>query len=130
MSFVRRMMGVALAIGASVFAGTVEAEEIAAFYRATWAGLPAAEIRLGLGDRTSDYRHQIRIETLGLPRFMTKFSADAVGEGRLSKDEAEPARYDARYDLRKRRDRHLSLRFVRQEGATIAERTAEDTSRK
>ncbi len=125
------MTGVALAVGLWTLAGTARAEEIAAFYRATWAGLPAAEIRLGLGDTPAEYRHEIRIETLGLARLLTKFRADAVGEGKLAKEgAAEPARYAAHYDLRKRRDQHLSLRFVAREGATVAERTPEDTSRK
>ena len=126
-----RITGLALAIGLFSSAGVAEAEELAAFYRATWAGLPAAEIRLGLGDTPSDYRDEIRIETQGLPRLFTKFRAEVRGEGRLGENgTAAPARYDARYDLRKRRDQHLSLRFVEREGAVIAERTAEDTSRK
>ncbi len=125
------MAGLAVAIGLWAIAGTAGAEEIAAFYRATWAGLPAAEIRLGLGDTASEYRHEIRIETLGLPRWLTKFRADVVGEGKLAQEgAAEPVRYDARYDLRKRHDQHASLRFVEREGAVVAERTAQDTSRK
>jgi hypothetical protein len=124
------MTGLALAIGMAALSGTAAADEIAAFYRATWAGLPAAEIRLGLGDRPAEYRHEIKIETLGLPRWLTKFRADAVGEGKLAPEGAEPARYDAHYDLRKRRDQHLSLRFVEHDGELIAERTPEDTSRK
>ena len=124
-------MGLALAIGLFAGAGAAEAEELAAFYRATWAGLPAAEIRLGLGETPSDYRDEIHIETQGLARLFTKFRGQARGEGRLAEDgTAAPARYDARYDLRKRKDQHLSLRFVDRDGALIAERTAEDTSRK
>jgi uncharacterized protein DUF3108 len=125
------MVGLAVAIGLWVIAEPTRAEEIAAFYRATWAGLPAAEIRLGLGDTASDYRHEIGIKTLGVPRWLTKFRADAVGEGKLAKEgAAEPERYEARYDLRKRHDQHASLRFVAREGSVVAERTAEDTSRK
>lgn len=131
MQLVRRPLGLTLAIGAFILAGSAQAEELAAFYRATWAGLPAAEVRLGLGDTRSDYRHEIRIETQGLPRWLTKFRADAVGEGKLTESGvAEPALYDARYDLRKRRDQHLSLRFVERDGERVAERTAADTSRK
>jgi Protein of unknown function (DUF3108) len=131
MHIARRVMGLALVTGLFAGAGAAEAEELAAFYRATWAGLPAAEIRLGLGDTASDYRDEIRIETQGLPRLLTKFRAEVRGEGRLARDgRAAPARYDARYDLRKRRDQHASLRFVERDGAVIAERTAEDTSRK
>ena len=125
------MMGVALAFGIGGIADVAQAEELAAFYRATWAGLPAAEIRLGLGDTPSDYRHEIRIETQGVPRWFTKFRADAVGEGKLAKNgSAIPAHYDAHYDLRKRRNQLLSLRFVEREGDRVAERTPDDTSRK
>src|SRR5215831_15659980 len=95
----QRMMGLALVLGIGGIADIAQAEELAAFYRATWAGLPAAEIRLGLGDTPSDYRHEIRIETQGLPRWLTKFRGDAVGEGKLVSDgTVTPARYDAHYD--------------------------------
>jgi hypothetical protein len=126
-----RMMGLALALDVGGHADIGRAQELAAFYRATWAGLPAAEVRLGLGDTKSDYRHEIHIETQGLPRWITKFRAHAVGEGTLAGDGgATPGLYEAQYDLRKRRDEHLSLRFVEREGEVVAERTAEDTSRK
>lgn len=131
MHLAQRMMGVALAFGIGGIADVAQAEELAAFYRATWAGLPAAEIRLGLGDTPSDYRHEIRIETQGVPRWFTKFRADAVGEGKLAKNgSAIPGHYDAHYDLRKRRNQLLSLRFVEREGDRVAERTPDDTSRK
>jgi uncharacterized protein DUF3108 len=131
MHLVGRMMGLGFALGFGGLADIARAEEVAAFYRATWAGLPAAEVRLGLGDTPSDYRHEIRIDTQGLPQWLTKFRADAVGEGKLAGDgSATPARYDARYDLRKRRDQHLSLRFVERAGEFVAERTDADTSRK
>jgi Protein of unknown function (DUF3108) len=124
-------MGLVLALGFPGFAGAAHGEELAAFYRATWGGLPAAEVRLGLGETAKDYRDEIHIETQGLARWLTRFRASVVGEGRLARDgTAAPARYDARYDLRKRHDQHASLRFVEREGAVIAERTAEDTSRK
>ena len=131
MHVARRMMGVALAVAIAGLADAARPEEIAAFYRASWAGLPAAEIRLGLGDTASAYRHEIRIETQGLPHLFTRFRADAVGEGRLTGDgSAKPARYDAHYDLRKRRNQQASLRFVERRGELIAERTEADTSRK
>jgi hypothetical protein len=41
-----------------------------------------------------------------------------------------PSRYEAAYDLRKRRDRKLSMIFAAKAGAVIAERGAGDTSRK
>src|SRR5215468_7382273 len=127
----RRVMGFVLAIGLSGLAGAGEAEELAAFYRATWAGLPAADVRLQLGGTSLEYRDEIRIETQGLPRWLTKFRTEIVGEGRLAEDgTAAPARYEARYDLRKRHGQRASLRFVERDGTVVAERTAVDTSRK
>lgn len=113
------------------FAGIAHAEEIVAFYRASWAGLPAGEIRLSLGQGAGDYRDRIAVEAKGLPRWITKFRGGAVGEGRFAADgSAAPSRYDALYDLRKRHGSHISMRFVERDGVVIAERGAEDTSRK
>ncbi len=62
---------------------------------------------------------------------MSRFAATALAEGRIAAGgSAEPSRYDAVYDLRKRRDRHIAMRFVGRAGAVIAERGPEDTSRK
>ncbi len=53
--------------------GAARAEEVAAFYRASWAGLPAAELRLGFGHGAGAYRDEIHIESKGLARWFTKF---------------------------------------------------------
>jgi len=112
-------------------AGAAHAEEVIAFYRATWAGLPAAEMRLAFADGAAGYRDEIHIETKGLARLFTKFRGGAVAEGRLGEDgSAAPSRYDALYDLRKRHGSRISMRFVGSHGAVIAERTPADTSRK
>jgi len=112
-------------------ARSVHAEEVVAFYRATWAGLPAAEMRLAFGGGSAGYRDEIHIETEGLVRLFTKFRGGAVAEGRLGDDGlAAPSRYDALYDLRKRHNSRISMRFVGRRGAVVAERTAADTSRK
>ncbi len=77
-------------------AGAARADEVIAFYRATWAGLPAAEMRLAFSDGGSGYRDEIHIETKGLARLFTKFRGGAVAEGRLGDDgSAAPSRYDA-----------------------------------
>ena len=116
---------------ALVLARPARAEEVIAFYRATWAGLPAAEMRLAFGGGDTGYRDEIHIETKGLARLFTKFRGGAVAEGRLGDDGlAAPSRYDALYDLRKRHDSRISMRFVGRRGVVIAERTAADTSRK
>jgi hypothetical protein len=105
--------------------------DAAATYRATWAGLPAGEIRLSFHDSGNDYRDEIEIASGGLPRLLTKFRAYAFAEGRLPIAGAvAPSQYDALYDLRKRRDSRLKLRFVARGDGWLAERGAGDTSRK
>jgi hypothetical protein len=129
----RRAMALAggLLVMALALARPARAEEVIAFYRATWAGLPAAEMRLAFGDGGTGYRDQIHIETKGLARLFTKFRGGAVAEGRLGDDGfAAPSRYDALYDLRKRHDSRISMRFIGRHGAVIAERTPADTSHK
>jgi len=107
------------------------AEEIAAFYRASYAGLPAGEVRFHFAGDGAGYRYEIGVETEGLPRLVTHFRGTAEGEGRLAADgRAAPLRYDALYDLRQRRDSRISMRFVGRAGDVIAEREAADTSRK
>jgi hypothetical protein len=107
------------------------AAEVSAMYQAYWAGLPAGEIRLSLRDEAGAYRDQIDIRSEGLPRLVSRFRGTAVSEGRLAADpRPEPSRYEASYDLRKRRDRKLSMQFAAKGGAVIAERGADDTSRK
>jgi hypothetical protein len=107
------------------------ADDIAAVYAAYWAGLPAGEIRLTLHGAAAAYRDEIEIRTIGLPALLSRFRATAVAQGRLPADRpAEPSHYDATYDLRKRRNSHISMRFVARAGSVIAERGAEDTSHK
>jgi hypothetical protein len=102
-----------------------------AVYDAFWAGLPAGKIRLKLRDAGPTYRNEIDIETQGLPHLVTRFRATAVAEGRVGADRpAEPSDYRASYDLRKRRDRRVSMQFVNRTGARIAERGPDDTSQK
>jgi len=123
-------LGVLLAALLSI-APAARADDIAAVYAVYWAGLPAGEIRLRLHDAAAAYRDQIEIRTTGLPALLSNFRATALAEGRLSAGRpAEPSRYDATYDLRKRRDRRINMHFVARAGAVIAERGPEDTSRK
>jgi Protein of unknown function (DUF3108) len=107
------------------------AEDVVAVYAAYWAGMPAAHIRLTLRDSSPGYRDEIEIATEGLPYLFTRFHATALAEGRIVADRlAEPLRYFASYDLRKRRDRRVSMQFVRRSAGTLAERGPDDTSRK
>src|SRR5205085_5426056 len=126
---------------AMVVAAGAKTEESSAFYSATWAGLPAGEIRLTLRDDPAGYRNEIQIRTEGLAHLLTRFSASAVGEGRLAAPPLPtPYRYEAIFDLRKARDRHLSMRFAPRAAGlqatslvfpiVIAERGPGDTSKK
>ena len=115
----------------AAFAAGARAEEIAALYRASWAGLPAGEIRLRLRDDPGAYRAEIAIRSDGLPRLMTGFRGSAVSTGRLAAGAPPaPSGYAATYDLRKHRDKRLSMRFVARGGMTVAERGPDDTSKK
>jgi hypothetical protein len=107
------------------------AEGVVAVYSAFWAGLPAAKIHLRLQDGGAHYRDEIEIQTEGLAHLVTRFRATALAEGRLAADRpAQPTHYRAVYDLRKRRDKRVSMRFVNRAEASIAERTPDDTSQK
>lgn len=121
----------ALACAAAVAAYPARADEAAALYRAYWAGLPAGEIRLTLRDDAAAYRAEIAIRSVGLPRLVTRFRGSAASTGRLAAEPLPaPQSYDALYDLRKRHDRRLSMRFARRGGALVAERGPDDTSKK
>jgi len=121
-------VGLLLATGT---AGPAAAEDIVASYSAYWAGLPAANIRLTLRNGGVAYHDEIEIATQGLPHLFTRFRATAAAEGRLAADRtAEPSRYLAAYDLRKRRDSRVSMHCVPRPGGTVAERGPDDTSRK
>jgi len=124
-------VSVVVAVLNSAHAGSAHADETAALYQAYWAGLPAGEIRLTLRDDPDLYRGEILIRTVGLAGLATRFRGSAVSEGRLAPALLPvPVRYDAVYDLRKRRDRRISMNFAPRAGITIAERGAADTSNK
>jgi len=127
----RRRLGRVLAVALLSLPTTARADDVVAVYTAYWAGLPAAEIRLRLHDGAAAYHDEIEIRTIGLPALLSKFRGTALAEGSLTADQpAEPSHYDAIYDLRKRRNSHISMRFVPRAGAVIAERGPDDTSRK
>lgn len=100
-------------------------------YVATWAGLPAGEVHLRLAEGVDAFRAQIDISTVGLPRWLTRFRARGISEGAVPRDGlAVPMRYDAAYDLRSRKGKRISMRFVGNGGETVAERGPEDSSEK
>jgi uncharacterized protein DUF3108 len=100
-------------------------------YVATWAGLPAGEVHLQLAEGASAFRAQIDISTVGLPRWLTRFRARGISEGAVAAGGlAAPERYDAAYDLRSRKGKRISMRFVGSGGDSVAERGPEDSSEK
>lgn len=121
--------GVAFLLAAA--SGSARAADIVATYSASWAGMPAAQIRLKLSATAVSYNDKIEIRSDGLPRLVTHFRGAAEATGRLVAGQpADPVRYDALYDLRKRSNSRIGMRFVVSDGAAVAERSADDTSRK
>jgi hypothetical protein len=121
-----RLAALLLLLAAPAAAGSIEAR-----YVATWAGLPAGEVAMRIEDDGTLYRGRLDMRTEGLPRWFTRFQGVATTEGRFAPDgRALPAQYDAIYDLRKRKNKRNSLRFVARDGALLAERGPEDTSKK
>jgi hypothetical protein len=111
--------------------GRADAGEATALYQAYWAGLPAGEIRLTLHDDAALYSDRITISTTGLPQLVTRFHGVATSEGALAPGHGPvPRRYEARYDLRKSRDRRLIMQFASVSAGSIAERGPGDTSKK
>ena len=120
-----------LALALLSLPATARADDIVAVYTAFWAGIPAGEIEIRLHDGAAAYHDEIEIRTTGLPALITRLRGTGIAEGRLVADRpAEPSHYDAIYDLWKRRNSHISMRFVTRGGGTVAERGPDDTSRK
>jgi hypothetical protein len=125
------VVSIASLLAMGVAADPAGAADLVGFYEASWAGLPAGTVRLKLSQDPATYRDEVVIETAGLPRWFTRFHGVGQAEGRLTADgSAEPGRYDAIYDLRKRRDSHISMRFAARDGGLVADRGPADTSRK
>jgi hypothetical protein len=107
------------------------AEDFIAYYSATWAGLPGADIRVEFSETTDSYSNRLLIQTKGLPRWFTHFRFNGIGEGKITGNgTAVPTRFDVTYDVDARRNAHIGLQFVAKEGALVAERTPADTNRK
>ena len=127
----RFRLGGLLAAALLSLAGSARADDIVAVYAAYWAGIPAGEIHIRLHDGAAAYHDEIEIRTTGLPALITRLRGTGIAEGRLAADRpAEPSHYDAIYDLWKRRNSHISMRFVTRAGTVVAERGPDDTSRK
>lgn len=125
------LAGFAALLGFALCGPIAAAEENTALYQAYWAGMPAGQIRLTLHDEPAAYHAEIAVRSEGFPRLMTRFRGTAISDGRLSPAHLPaPLRYEARYDLRKGRDRHLSMLFSTHAAASVASRGPDDTSRK
>jgi hypothetical protein len=120
----------AVALGVAIVAGPARADDISALYQADWGGLPAGHIRLTLHEGADGYRNEIAVGSEGFPRIAIKFRGAAVAEGRLAAPAPLPVRYDADYDLRKQKHKKLRMAFAALGGAQVAERGADDTSKK
>jgi Protein of unknown function (DUF3108) len=106
-------------------------DKVVALYSAYWAGLPVGQVRLAFEASATSYRDAIEIRTGGLPRLFTRFRATAEATGRLGPGgSADPQRYDALYDMKKRRNNHIDMQFIARDGVLIAERAGDDTNRK
>lgn len=109
----------------------MRAEDVSAFYQVTWAGIDAAQIRVTRHNGPDSYHTEMRVSTEGLPWTLSHFRSASVVEGKLDGGILpEPIRYDATYDLRKRKHSQLRMSFVPRAGAIVAERGPGDTSRK
>lgn len=118
-------------LGVLLSIGNAGAADLVGVYQVSWGGFPAGSIWLRLSQDSATYNDEIAIRSQGLPYWFTKFRGVGKGEGRLAENGAAlPARYDAVYDLRKRRASHISMRFVDRDGGTVADRGPTDTSRK
>jgi hypothetical protein len=131
MSAGRPLFGAVAAALVVCVSARASASETAGLYRAYWAGLPAGDIHLVLRDEPTGYRDEIAIRSEGFPRLITRFHGTATAEGKLAANRPpEPSHYEAHYDLRRARDRHLDMQFTARAGAAFAERGPGDTSKK
>jgi hypothetical protein len=106
-----------------------EGEGFVGLYAAYWAGLPAAQVRISARESSERYSDRIDIRTVGLPWLFTRFRTTARARGRFADGgSAEPLRYDALFDLRRAKDRRITLRFLAKKGGFYAERGPGDTS--
>src|SRR4051795_4453175 len=99
-------------------------------FDASWAALPAGRIAFSWRDDQSTFAAEMRIVTVGVPRWFTKFKGTATVEGFVTDGHLAPREYEAVYDLRKRRDKRNSILFSGPPGDRIAYRGPLDTSDK
>jgi hypothetical protein len=107
------------------------AATLVGYYEASWASLPAGHLVASFDDDDSGYRDTLRLDTVGLPRLLLHFRAEIESAGTFGPGgAAQPTRYALDYDLRKHRGERVRVAYAAHDGATIAERTPDDTNRK
>ena len=112
-------------------APAARAENVAAYYEATWASLPAATMVLSIERDGARYHGIMRVETVGLPRWILHFRTKVESDGTFATDgTALPAHYNVDYDLRKYKNQRIRVNFVMRDGKLVAERTHDDSSNK
>ncbi|MGH6981846.1 MAG: DUF3108 domain-containing protein, partial [Stellaceae bacterium] len=112
-------------------APAARAETVTAYYEATWATLPAATMVLSMERDGPRYRGVMRVETVGLPRWILHFRTQVESDGTFADDGAAlPAHYNVDYDLRKYKNQRIRVNFVMRDGKLVAERTHDDSSNK
>jgi hypothetical protein len=122
------LVGLVIAAAGPAWAG---AASYSTTYYASWAGLPAAWIRLTVHDGATRYDDAIVIQTIGLPGFFTRFRTSAMAEGRRDNTTSvTPSAYEAVFDLRQQHNSCISMRYVHSGGTTLIERGPGDTSDK
>ena len=108
------------------------ADDLSALYSATWAGVPAAEIRLILHEGGGSYRDEIGIGSEGLSRLVTRFRGTAVSQGRVLGQRLAGAcsATVSTTICAIARTANCAWTLSPANGATVAERGPGDTSRK
>lgn len=86
---------------------------------------------LGIERDGARYHGVMRVETVGLPRWILHFRAKVESDGVFTADgTALPAHYSVDYDLRKYKNQRIRVSFVMRDGRLVAERTHDDSSNK
>lgn len=79
----------------------------------------------------TNYHGIMRVETVGLPRWILHFRTKVESDGTFADDgTAVPAHYNVDYDLRKYKNQRIRVNFVMRDGKLVAERTHDDSSNK
>lgn len=118
----------AFALSLVVGAPLAAAETLNLRYEARWAGLPAADVAYSLAMQQTGFEARMRMQTRGLAWLFSKFQGRATATGAVAGGRLLPAGYEAVYDLRKRKDKRIEIRYRGAPDARVAYRGAGDTT--